>query len=73
MTDVRILLQSAIQAAGGNALCNPDQECGCGLDDLAPGGDGCLNLDACQVARKMRSEPDSDEMDMYGVEYYQVI
>jgi hypothetical protein len=72
MTDCRALLQAAIQAAGGQGLCNPDQECGCGLDDLAPCGEGCLNLDACRVARKMKSEPDSEEMANYGLEYYLV-
>jgi hypothetical protein len=71
MTDARALLQAAIQAAGGNALCNPDEECGCDIDDLAP----CesLYLDACLVARKMKSEPDSEEMAKYGLEYYQVM
>jgi hypothetical protein len=73
MTTCRDLLQAAIKAAGGNALCNPDMECGCGLDDLAPGGEGCLNLDSCQAARKMKSEPGSEEMANYGLEYCQVI
>jgi hypothetical protein len=73
MTDARALLQAAIQASGGNGLCNPDQECGCGIDDIAPGQEGCIDLDACQVARKMKSEPDSEEMANYGLEYYQVV
>jgi hypothetical protein len=73
MTDCRTLLQAAIQEAGGNGLCNPDNDCGCDLDDLAPCMEGCLDLDACHVARKMKSEPDSEEMDRYGLEYYQVM
>jgi hypothetical protein len=72
MTDVRALLQAAIQAAGGDSLCNPGEECTCGLDGLSPEID-CLDLDACQVARKMKSEPGSEEMANYGLEYYQVI
>jgi hypothetical protein len=71
MTDARALLQSAIQAAGGNALCNPDLACGCDLGDLAPCDS--IDLDACQVAMKMKSEPDSEEMANYGLEYYQVV
>ena len=73
MTTARSLLQSAIQSAGGNGLCNPDEECGCSLDDLAPGLEGCLHLDNCQAAKRMKSEPDSHEMFAYGPEYYQVI
>jgi len=71
MTTTRALSQAAIKAAGGDGLCNPDNECGCDIDDLAP----CEspNLDACRVARKMKSEPDSEEMANYGPEYYQVM
>lgn len=50
MTTCRDLLRAAIKVAGGQGLCNPDQECGCGIDDLAPGQEGCIDLDACQVA-----------------------
>ena len=58
MTDARDLLQAAIQAAGGQGLCNPDQECGCGIDDLAPGMEGCIDLDACKVARWTKPKKD---------------
>jgi len=71
MTDVRCILRDAIKAAGGNALCNPDQEWGCDLDDQAPGD--CLNLDECHIGKCMKPEPDSHEMFAYGPEYYQVI
>jgi hypothetical protein len=71
MTTCRALLQAAIQASGGQGLCNPDQECGCDIDDLAPCDS--LDLDACQVAIRKTSEPDSEEMTNYGLEYYQVI
>ena len=50
--DVRSLLQIAIKAIGGDGLCNPDSECGCGTDDLAPCG--CINLSEC-VAAKYRA------------------
>jgi hypothetical protein len=71
MTTCRALLQAAIKAAGGNSLCNPDLACGCDLGDLAPCDS--IDLDACQVAIHKTSEPDSEEMANYGLEYYQVI
>lgn len=71
MTDTRALLQKALAGLGADGLCNLDEECGCGINDLAPCD--CLNLDECQAAKKMKSEPDSHEMFAYGPEYYQVI
>jgi hypothetical protein len=50
MPDARSLLQSAIKAAGGDGLCNPDADCGCEINDLAPGWD-CIDLDGCQAAK----------------------
>lgn len=67
------MIQKALREMGAAGLCNPDEECGCDIDDLEPGLEGCLNIDACQAARKMKSEPDSHEMFAYGPEYYQVI
>jgi hypothetical protein len=72
MTEVRSILRDAIKAAGGDGLVNPDNECGCDTDDLAPCPE-CLDLDRCQVARKIKSEPDSEEMENYGPEYYEVM
>jgi hypothetical protein len=72
MTTCRALLQAAIRAAGGDSLCNSEQECGCELDDLSPCPE-CLHLDDCRVARKIKSEPDSPEMFAFGPGYYQVI
>ena len=69
--NVKEMLQKALREMGANGLCDPDEECGCALDDLAPCE--CLNLCECQAAKKMMSEPDSHEMFAYGPEYYQVI
>lgn len=71
MITTRELLQATIKTSGGNALCNPDAECGCDITDLAPCE--CLNLDECKVAICKKSEPDSEEMANYGLEYYQVM
>jgi len=71
MIAARSLLQKEIAARGGNGLCNPDAECGCDLDDLAPCE--CINLDGCHVAIRKTSEPDSEEMANFGLEYYQMM
>ena len=71
MMNVRELLQTALREMGADGLVNPGEECGCGINDLAPCG--CLNLGECQAAKKIKSEPDSHESFAYGPEYYQVI
>lgn len=45
------LLKKALIEMGADGLCNPMEECGCGLDDLAPCGD-CLNLQECEAAKE---------------------
>jgi hypothetical protein len=69
--NAREMLQEALRLLGADGLCNPDAECGCDIDDLAP-CEAC-NLTECRAAKKMKSEPDSHEMDVYGLEYYQVM
>ena len=71
MKTVNDLIRVALIRIGADSLCNPDHECGCDIDDLAPCE--CLDLSECQAAKKMKSEPDSHEMFAYGPEYYQVI
>lgn len=46
----RRILQKAITEAGGNGLCNPGEDCGCGIDDMSPAIE-CLNLDECYIAK----------------------
>lgn len=41
------IIKSAIRDAGGDGLSNPDMDCGCSIDDLAPCG--CPSLDGCVI------------------------
>lgn len=68
---VDFMIKQYLESMGADGLCNPDEECGCDLDDLAPCD--CLNLEECKAARKMKAEPDSRESIDFGEEYYQVI
>ena len=61
MIPVRVLLRAALLQAGADGLCNPGEECGCGVDELAPCG--CLNLDECKAARWVQPARDSPEYD----------
>jgi hypothetical protein len=47
---IREILKLQIASLGGNGLCFPFMECGCGLDEIAPCG--CLDIDGCKVAKK---------------------
>jgi hypothetical protein len=47
---IREILKAQIASLGGNGLCDPELECGCGLDDFAPCG--CLDIDGCKVAKR---------------------
>ena len=46
-------LRGALHEIGADGLCNPIEECGCSLDDLAPCG--CLNLNECAAALKTKN------------------
>ena len=37
---VETIVRDKLKELGADGLCLPDGECGCGLDDLAPCGDG---------------------------------
>ena len=73
MTEVRSIIRNAIVAVGGNGLCNPGEECGCGIDDLAP----CEtpNLDECQIAKWVVPKPGEVEYEIedYRDGYYRVV
>jgi hypothetical protein len=45
------VVRVAIKQAGGDGLYNEDGQCGCGLDDLYPGG--CLS-EHCLIAKGRR-------------------
>ena len=56
--NVKEVLRSAIEKAGGNGLVNCWMECGCSVDDLSPGS--CLGLD-CEIAKcEILKEPRGD-------------
>ena len=54
MTSALDLLLSALKAQGADGLANCDIGCGCGVDDLCPGGDGCPDLQECEAARRFK-------------------
>ena len=61
MKTARELLMDGLKAMGADGLCHPGVRCGCMLDDLAPGGYGCLNLEYC-VAAKYFGPGDGDPL-----------
>ena len=54
--DVRTIVKLHVQRHGMDGLCNED--CGCGLDDFAPCGDG--PYPDCEVARKLVKPENGD-------------
>ena len=40
--NVHDIIQSHLQEIGAEGLANGDEECGCGIDDLAPCGEACM-------------------------------
>lgn len=59
MKTAKQLLIECLKAMAADGLCYPGMGCGCMLDDLAPGGYGCLNL-VCCVAAKYYSPTEGD-------------
>ena len=49
--DVKTIVENAILKAGAAGLCNDD--CGCGMDDFAPCGDGPYPDCALAIARQL--------------------
>lgn len=50
MPSIREILKAQIASLGGDGLCYPGVECGCGIDDFAPCG--CIDVDGCKVAKR---------------------
>lgn len=46
--DCRDILTAKLRKLGADGLCNPEDECGCDITDLAPCGACCLD---CKPAR----------------------
>lgn len=56
MPSIREILKLQIYEMGGDGLCYPGLNCGCGIDDLLPclrrlSGEG-PTLDMCKVAKR---------------------
>jgi hypothetical protein len=71
--NVKEMLQKSLREMGADGLCNPDIECGCGIDDLAPGMEGCLNIDECQAAKWVPPNKADPKNEWWPDGYYQVI
>ena len=70
--NAREMLIKQLQDLGADGLCNPEEGCGCGMDDLAPCG--CLNLGECKAARWVQPARDSpDYDDRFPDGYYRVM
>ena len=62
MKTAKQLLTDGLKAMAADGLCCPDLDCGCHLDDLAPAGSGCLNIEECLAARWIAPDsPDADQ------------
>lgn len=53
MTTAQDILTTWLREHGCDGVCNPDWECGCGLDDLIP---CCDWFGECQPARKTTND-----------------
>ena len=73
MMTVADMIRAALAEIGADGLCNPDHECGCGIDDLAPCE--CLNLSECVAAKWTIPKEDDVEYEdeEYRAGYYRVI
>lgn len=72
MITVRELIIKRLNELGADGLCNRDESCGCGDDDLGPCD--CLNLDQCEPAKFICPEPnDPDFWDEYPEGFYKAL
>lgn len=67
------IIRTALHEMGANGLCNPYEECGCDIDDLAPGREGCLNLNECQAAKWVPPDKADPKNEWWPDGYFQVI
>lgn len=66
------LLQFSLKALGADGLCNPEEGCGCSLDDVEPCG--CINLEECVAAKFIRPKAgDPDYWDEFPEGWYKVL
>lgn len=70
--NVDSILKAGLAALGADGLCNPDSECGCGIEELAPCG--CINAEECMAAKWTKPEEgDIDYCDEWQDGYYAVL
>lgn len=53
------IVREYLKENGYDGLCNPELECGCGLDDLAPCGEMGMDCEPAYVAESPE-DPDHD-------------
>lgn len=59
---VKTILVKFLTDNGYDGLCNPDAECGCGIDDLAPCGSSFLGCKAAYKSKNITEQSrDCDE------------
>jgi hypothetical protein len=70
--NVREILQKVLSEQGADGICNPSEECGCGIDDLAPCDS--IDLEECQAAKWTQpAKDDADYDDEFPEGYYKVM
>ena len=70
--NAREMLIKQLQDLGADGLCNPEEGCGCGIDDLVLCD--CLNVDDCEAARWVKPKSDdADYWDEFPDGYYRVM
>jgi hypothetical protein len=73
MITVKSILINRLKEIGADGLCNPGEECGCGMDDLAPCFD-CMHISECVAAKYIHpKEGDPDYMEEWPDGYYRAI
>ena len=65
-TNVKEIIVIWLSAHGYDGLCNPDDDCGCGLDDFIPCS-GEFEFDKCQPAyKRILKKTDEEYAQLHG-------
>ena len=73
MMTVADMIRAALAGIGADGLCNCDESCGCGMEELSPCD--CINLSECVAAKWTVPKEDDVEYEdeEYRAGYYRVI